>query len=217
MPTAWKRLSVLVLVGTAMLAASVSPAQPANQSVKKALHTIDKRIFYRQKLAWTSFTRVRYWKHTRQGRKALALWVDSCGQLHDPSAIRLCGMARTSLTRHSRRLVGLAEALMVLKGQRNALLHPIRHLAQWRCIHPKEGDWRDGGPPYWGGLQMDLQFMRSYGSDMLRKYGLPYGHSGKGGWANAWTPREQMMVAERAVISRGFHPWPKTAKACGLI
>jgi hypothetical protein len=55
---------------------------------------------------------------------------------------------------------------------------------------------------------MDLSFQRTYGADLLRKKGT----------ANRWTPLEQIWVAERAYRSgRGFHPWPNTARACGLI
>jgi hypothetical protein len=55
---------------------------------------------------------------------------------------------------------------------------------------------------------MDREFMSTYGADMIRKYG---------GWANLWSPRDQMVVAERAYAGRGFHPWPNTARMCGLL
>jgi len=81
-------------------------------------------------------------------------------------------------------------------------------LAAWRCIHRYEGSWRDRGGPYYGGLQMDLTFQRHYGRYLLRTKGT----------ADRWTPLEQMWVAERAYRSgRGFHPWPNTARACGLL
>ena len=81
------------------------------------------------------------------------------------------------------------------------------HLSQWRCIHRYEGSWRDSGAPYWGGLQMDMSFMSTYGSHLLRRKGT----------ADHWTPLEQMWVAEKAHRSgRGFGPWPNTARACGL-
>lgn len=94
----------------------------------------------------------------------------------------------------------------------------IGNLAAWLCIKAHEGDWEDGGDPYWGGLQADRTFMRTYGADMLRKYGEPRGRVGANGWSNAWTPREQMVMAERARASgRGFYPWPTSARICGLI
>ena len=82
------------------------------------------------------------------------------------------------------------------------------HYHQWLCIHHYEGSWTDTGDPYWGGLQMDRGFMYSYGRDMLRRYG---------GFANRWPPLAQMWVAERAWRTRGFYPWPNTARMCGLI
>jgi hypothetical protein len=85
--------------------------------------------------------------------------------------------------------------------------HPP-HLRSWRCIHRHEGSWRDAGGPYYGGLQMDLDFQRRYGGYLLAKKGT----------ADRWTPLEQIWVAARAYRSgRGFYPWPNTARACGLI
>lgn len=92
-------------------------------------------------------------------------------------------------------------------------LHPpvvylIPHYNEWLCIHHYEGAWNDPNPPYFGGLQMDMEFMRSYGGALLASKGT----------ADHWTPMEQMMVAERAYASgRGFWPWPNTARMCGLL
>jgi hypothetical protein len=85
--------------------------------------------------------------------------------------------------------------------------HPP-HKSGWLCIHRFEGSWSDSGDPYWGGLQMDRGFMSTYApSFLLRK-----------GWADHWTPLEQMWVAERAHRSgRGYGPWPNTARFCGLM
>jgi hypothetical protein len=82
------------------------------------------------------------------------------------------------------------------------------HKGGWLCIHRYEGSWQDAGDPYWGGLQMDRGFMASYAPlHLLRR-----------GWANSWSPLEQMWVAERAYRSgRGFYAWPNTARMCGLI
>ena len=86
--------------------------------------------------------------------------------------------------------------------------HHPPHLAEWRCIHRWEGSWTDPNSPYYGGLQMDLAFQRDYGLALLRHKGT----------ANHWAPYEQMWVAERALkAGRGFHPWPLTARRCGLI
>jgi hypothetical protein len=84
----------------------------------------------------------------------------------------------------------------------------VPHKSAWLCIHRFEGSWTDPNPPYYGGLQMDLQFQRTYGAGLLRTKGT----------ADHWTPLEQMWVAERAHrAGRGFYPWPNTARYCGLI
>lgn len=78
----------------------------------------------------------------------------------------------------------------------------------WLCIHSHEAAWNDRGDPYWGGLQMDRGFMEAYGPDMIRLHG--------GGWADTWTPAEQIEVAQRAYLKRGYEPWPQTAHMCGV-
>jgi len=81
------------------------------------------------------------------------------------------------------------------------------HRSQWLCIHRYEGRWADPDAPYYGGLQMDVGFQRAYGLDFYRAKGT----------ADHWTPLEQMWVAERAFRTRGFWPWPNTARYCGLL
>jgi hypothetical protein len=87
-------------------------------------------------------------------------------------------------------------------------MHPP-HETAWRCIHRHEGPWRaNTGNGYYGGLQMDISFQRTYGAYLLRTKG----------YAHRWKPIEQMWVAERAHRSgRGFYPWPNTARSCGLL
>lgn len=87
------------------------------------------------------------------------------------------------------------------------------HRSEWLCIHryerhPAQGWATQTGNGYYGGLQMDMNFQRAYGNELLRRKGT----------ANNWTSLEQMWVAERAYVSgRGFHPWPNTARYCGLL
>lgn len=83
--------------------------------------------------------------------------------------------------------------------------HPPE-LRDWMCIHRYEGSWADSGGPYWGGFQMDLSFQRAYGGWLLSHRGT----------ADHWSPLEQIWVAVRASHSRGFSPWPNTARSCGL-
>jgi hypothetical protein len=78
----------------------------------------------------------------------------------------------------------------------------------WLCIHRFEGSWKDPDSPYYGGLQMDMGFQRTYARGLLLRKGT----------ADHWTPLEQIWTAERAYrAGRGFYPWPNTARFCGLI
>ena len=90
-------------------------------------------------------------------------------------------------------------------AKRQALKPP--HRSQWLCIHRYEGSWTDPNAPYYGGLQMDVGFQRTYGRELYRAKGT----------ADNWSPLEQMWVAERAYLTRGFWPWPNTARFCGLL
>jgi hypothetical protein len=89
---------------------------------------------------------------------------------------------------------------------RKQALHPP-HYSQFMCIHRFEGSWSDSDAPFWGGLQMNYGFQATYGNWLLRTKGT----------ADHWTPLEQIWVAEKAAKSRGFYPWPNTARYCGLI
>jgi hypothetical protein len=82
-------------------------------------------------------------------------------------------------------------------------------MSHWLCIHRYEGAWNaNTGNGFYGGLQMDYGFQRTYGAGLLRAKGT----------ANNWTPLEQIIVAERARRSgRGYHPWPNAARLCGLL
>lgn len=153
------------------------------------------------------------WAETPKTRylRARALWF------------RLVARKLSKLTRHDRPTVGrtkadfdsllryrvwLRDAWRLRAERARHRAHHPPHLAEWRCIHRWEGAWTDPNSPYYGGLQMDLSFQRTYGLDLLRRKGT----------ANHWAPYEQMWVAERAVkAGRGFYPWPNTARACGLL
>jgi hypothetical protein len=77
------------------------------------------------------------------------------------------------------------------------------------CIHRYEGAWDSNtGNGYFGGLQMDVGFMRSYGPEYVQRWGT----------ADNWPVWAQLQTAVRAHESgRGFTPWPNTARACGLL
>lgn len=84
--------------------------------------------------------------------------------------------------------------------------HPPRY-REWMCIHRYEGGWSLIDGPYYGGLQMNMEFQRTYGRALLRRKGT----------ADRWSPLEQIWVAERAYHDLGYQPWPNTARMCGLL
>ena len=126
---------------------------------------------------------------------------------------RLMRVRRTQLPLASRTNEEEQRQLILNAWKRKALVR--RRQAQrppllraWLCIKRYEGPWNDPNPPYYGGLQMDLQFQRMYGAELLRRKGT----------ADRWTPLEQIWVAVRAYRSgRGFYPWPNTARYCNLL
>jgi hypothetical protein len=92
---------------------------------------------------------------------------------------------------------------------RLALVGPLWLTDAFVCIHGGEGAWTaNTGNGYYGGLQLSYGFMRSYGSDFLRRWGT----------ADRWPPWAQIAASVRAYrAGRGFLPWPNTARACGLL
>ena len=86
---------------------------------------------------------------------------------------------------------------------------PLDLYRAFACIHRYEGAWNAAtGNGYYGGLQMDYDFMRAYGREYLSAFGT----------ADRWPPSLQIAVAIRAYLSgRGFRPWPNTARRCGLL
>lgn len=94
-----------------------------------------------------------------------------------------------------------------IRNEVRAKFHSPPHYSAFLCIHRGEGAWNDSGSPYWGGLQMDIGFQGTYGHWLLLHKGT----------ADHWTPLEQIWVAEKALKTRGFWPWPNTARNCGLL
>jgi hypothetical protein len=143
----------------------------------------------------------------RQARKATWRWERLMRVRRTPAG----SVAERSNDREHRLLILTAWKKKAALRRRQAYNPP--RLRAWLCIHRHERDPRQGwrtltGNGYYGGLQMDLSFQRTYGPDLLRRKGT----------ANRWSALEQIWVAERAFRSgRGFHPWPNTARYCGLL
>lgn len=112
-------------------------------------------------------------------------------------------------------MIGILSLVIAFKAKAGEAGDPLLgNLKAWLCIKHYESDccggWKTNtGNGYYGGLQMDSDFMHTYGRDMIAKYG---------GYAFRWNARDQVIVAQRAYISgRGYYPWPVTAHICGLI
>jgi hypothetical protein len=163
--------------------------------------------FARPTAATASSTRVEHIEAIDEFRIETWRWQSLMRKPRTPTLFTERRTSDTAYLRWVRRLWQRRAA----RAERQAM-HPP-HRAQWLCIHryerhPAQG-WRTHtGNGYFGGLQMDIDFQRTYGGELLRRKGT----------ANRWTPVEQMWVAERAYRSgRGFYPWPNTARYCGLI
>jgi hypothetical protein len=75
------------------------------------------------------------------------------------------------------------------------------------CIHGYEGAWNDPGSPYYGGLQMDVNFMLAFGRSYYYRWGT----------ADHWPIWAQMDAGRKGYLARGWHPWPTTARLCRLM
>jgi len=107
--------------------------------------------------------------------------------------------------RRTRHLITIGAASLVLAAPVKAAdSYAVRGLL---CIHRYEGAWTaNTGNGFYGGLQMNWDFMRTYGREFLSRYGT----------ADRWPPSVQIQVALRAWHSRGFNPWPNTRRICGV-
>lgn len=104
--------------------------------------------------------------------------------------------------------LGLGSTTAQAHEVNSSRLNAAQLLRAFLCIHKGEGAWNaNTGNGYYGGLQMDRTFMRTYGSEFYRMWGT----------ADNWPWWAQIGTAVRAYNSRGFYPWPNTARACGLL
>jgi hypothetical protein len=180
------------LVGALALVATLTTPTPATGAQRSTLLKPGDEFL----LAPIGQKRNETWRWQRLMRKPRSRYSDSATRSIDPDY---------------RRWV----LLLWTKRARTARVQAANppHKAAWQCIyrherHPAQGWATHTGNGFFGGLQMDLAFQRTYGAELLRRKGT----------ADRWTPLEQIWVAERAYRSgRGFFPWPNTARACGLI
>jgi hypothetical protein len=185
----------LALTALSLLLSGTSEARTEKMAVVKACPGHVHGVYFYRKTA-------RYWE-TKLGREPSksnfnASHVLSCkyvvwvAHLWQKRAVE----TRSEFAKHQ------AEIRRLQRAQ-NALT------SDWACIHRYEGAWNSNtGNGYYGGLQMDWNFMSHYGSEFLARWGT----------ADNWPVWAQVSAANRAKNSgRGYYPWPNTARACGLI
>jgi hypothetical protein len=189
-PTTLK--NVVLLAVLAAFATAVVPQATARRHVTRTVQAVkqvapvESTVLLRRIQAHRDET----WRWQRVMQKRRTPYVDSA--------------RRTASLAYRRWVAGLwLHRAIVARNQ----AHRPPHKAQWLCIHRYEGSWTDPKAPYYGGLQMDVEFQRTYGLDLYRSRGT----------ADHWSPLEQMWVAERAFRTRGYWPWPNTARYCGLL
>jgi hypothetical protein len=143
------------------------------------------------------------WKRISFERK-VAVRLAGVAHARSLSSARTTATGRRALVIWQRRAA--RETLwLALHASRLSLIAPHWLTSDFLCIHRYEGAWSSNtGNGYYGGLQMDYGFMSRYGAVFLRRWGTAV-------WA-------QLQASVRAYRSgRGFWPWPRTARACGLL
>ena len=189
--------SALALTGaTHAVAEDVPPAEPPSVGQQPpATQTLLPRDS-RYLLAQIRRHRTETWRWQRLMGKPLTRTTRSAASSRNPQYRRWVRNLWRKRAAHARRLA-----------------HAPPRRSAWLCIyrherHPAQGWATRTGNGFYGGLQMNVSFQRTYGPHLLRRKGT----------ADRWTALEQIWVAERAYRSgRGFYPWPNTARYCGLI
>jgi hypothetical protein len=187
--TAAAALIALALVASTALGAQSNSTQELQSGQQKTAQTIG-----RSALAYYGTEISRFQRETWHWQRLMGT------RLTPPGDRRL-----TELTPSAIQRAALQWEQRSAKAHKTAS-HPP-HLSQFLCIHHYEGSWTDTGAPYYGGLQMDVGFQQAYGGWLYAQKGT----------ANHWSPLEQIWTAEKALKSRGFWPWPNTARFCGLL
>jgi hypothetical protein len=171
--------TIIVIAMVAAVAALIATYSSASDS--PALQT------YQGRTAQTWARAAHGWQRTAVKRSQLGDWLQT----------RLTARVRevNSLHRTVRRIAA-HDTVLTSPQERNFL-----------CIHSYEGSWVDPNPPYYGGVQMDEQFAKTYGREFWDHYGTP----------DHWPASVQIAVAIKASFTRGYYPWPNTARHCGLL
>lgn len=145
--------------------------------------TRTEKIHYLKRQKWHDNSIIRWWHHHRQ--------------LMDSTAASDVRWAHKSLRIVQRNLRALTRP--VVRAANGVISNLL-------CIHRHEGAWDDPNSPYWGGLQMDMNFQLAYGLEFYNRWGT----------ADNWPVWAQLQAGARGVAARGYSPWPNTARLCGL-
>jgi hypothetical protein len=190
-------IALAAVASTAMGADSAPAASPRKAALPKVIRHLEvnkEKTLGREAIAYYGREIARFQKETWH-------WQRLTGAQLAPAAGRsLTELSPTALQRAA------SQWRLQLVAAHARAMHPP-HLREFMCIHRYEGSWTDTGSPYYGGLQMDVGFQQSYGGWLYAAKGT----------ADHWSPLEQIWTAERAYKSRGFWPWPNTARYCGLL
>lgn len=100
--------------------------------------------------------------------------------------------------------------LRLRAAQRHDALHFFRWLANADCVYQYERGahgWETRtGNGYYGGMQADMDFQRTYAPGYLSRWGT----------ADRWPWWAQLHMAYNGWVARGWNPWPNTSRLCGL-
>ncbi len=155
----------------------------------------------------TSNTRRLARAHTRVARLAARLGIDRPARPRPASTRK----GRAEQIERLRTVAGwLSGRSERIRPHERPLADRVPHYGELMCIagHESSHTWDiSTGNGYYGGLQMDRQFQRTYSPGLYRSKGT----------ADNWTAEEQLLTAAKAVATRGFWPWPNTARMCGLL
>ena len=179
-------LKLFAIVAIAVTMATTTPAKAAVLRLPhKPFHSMTRTqmIHYLKLQRFHDRSILRFWRNHRQLASATSV-----------SQVRWAQKSLVIVNRNLHKLIAVVH-------------HVGSHTTALMCIHRYEGSWTDPGSPYWGGLQMDMNFQRAYGPEFLSRWGT----------ADHWPIYAQLEAAERAIAVRGFSPWPNTARDCGLL
>lgn len=189
-------------------------ADTASANSQRTARATKAQVFSLKKLRFTYASKINFWHHEDRKWTLYLNQLDKpCWEVRRVGPERLCAIARGAVRAYRLKLKIVNEKIARLTKPRL----DIGNIGHWICIHKYEGAWTSNtGNGYYGGLQMNWDFMSAYGPPVLGFKTAEAMFAAKG-TADKWTPAEQMAVAEYARKSRGYGPWPTTGRMCHLI